>query len=250
MLLFSAVLTGQGKAVVTLKAGANTNNILFQAAHQLSHRWQSCVEMPSCAFIFFRANGPGTSSDGSQFSEALKRHIAANVHVSPDFEDLQKILVRRSAVWKTAIRCLRQPTFDGSRGLSVRFIGEEAVDAGGPLREFFRLLIRDIATNGSLVCGPENHRTAVHNNHALHHHEFKYVGQAIALSILFGGPGPHFFAEPVANYLLDLPIGSIDIGDLPDMEVAEKVKKVLCFECNLFGLKRALFIADRRLQLN
>ena len=34
--------------------------------------------------------------------------------------------------------------------------------------------------------------TAVHNTVALERQEFYYVGQCIALSILYGGPGPHF----------------------------------------------------------
>ena len=169
-------------------------------------------------------------TDSDTFSDSLKKHIAANVTVSPDIDDLQKVPVRRSAVWKTALRCFRQPTFDCSSGLCVRFIGEEAVDAGGPLREFFRLLIKDIGSNGSLVCGPEHYCTAVQNGHALHKEEFKYVGQSVVLSLLFGGPWPHFFSEAAADYLLGLPIGKISLDHLPDQEVAEKVRKVLYLE--------------------
>ena len=34
--------------------------------------------------------------------------------------------------------------------LKVTFIGEPAVDAGGPLREYFHLLLRELAENSSL----------------------------------------------------------------------------------------------------
>lgn len=161
----------------------------------------------------------------SNLSEIIKSHVAAQV--SSELDNQQEVVIRRNAIWKTTLRCFRQLSFDCSRGLSVTFLGEPAVDAGGPLREFFRLLIKDIRDNGSLMCGPDHCRTAVHNAHALQTEEFVYVGQSIALSLLFGGPGPHFFSDAAANYLLGLPIEKIPFEELPDHEVAQKIKQVL-----------------------
>lgn len=95
-------------------------------------------------------------------------------------------------------------------------------------REYFRLLLRSIASNNSLFCGAENRRTAVHNTALLH--QFYYVGQCIALSLLYGGPGPHFFCETTANYLLGLPYPSpSDVSnDVPDYDIVQKINQVIC----------------------
>ena len=136
----------------------------------------------------------------------------------------QNITVRCRFVWKDTLRCLKKP-FEFSNGFIVTFLGEEAVDEGGPLREYLRLLMFDLANNMGLFCGPENNRTAMHNVPALLKQDFVYVGKCIAFSILYNGPGPHFFCEAVADYLLDIPI-NIGMESIPDPEMYKKVKKV------------------------
>lgn len=85
-----------------------------------------------------------------------------------------------------------------------------------------------LASNNSLFCGADHRRTATHNTALLERKEFFFVGQCIALSLLYGGPGPHFFCETTADYLLGLPFStSASIAsDVPDYEVSEKIKKV------------------------
>ena len=48
-------------------------------------------------------------------------------------------------------------------------------------REFFRLLMTEIESNAALMCGMEGQRTAVHNTVALDKREFRTVGQYIHL---------------------------------------------------------------------
>lgn len=61
---------------------------------------------------------------------------------------------------------------------------------------------------------------------ALERQEFYYVRQCIALSILYGGPGPNFFGETAANYMLDLKITQIPNEDIPDALITEKIQQV------------------------
>ena len=95
-------------------------------------------------------------------------------------------------------------------------------------REYFRLLMCSLAENNSPFCGMEFQRTATHNMALLQRKEFFFVGQCIALSLLYGGPGPHFFCETAANYLLDLPFPSSSkiASEVPDYEISEKIKQV------------------------
>lgn len=56
--------------------------------------------------------------------------------------------------------------FDEKKHIRVRFVGEPAVDEGGPRREFFMLLMNAIANSGSLLQGPPNRRVLRHNTSA------------------------------------------------------------------------------------
>ena len=64
------------------------------------------------------------------------------VLTSVDDEDVQLLHIRRSNLLSDALRQFSKSSFDASKILKVRFIGEEAVDTGGPRREFFHLLNR------------------------------------------------------------------------------------------------------------
>lgn len=79
-----------------------------------------------------------------------------------DYEDRIRITVRRRHILEDTIHNLRAG-HDTTKYLKVTFVGEPAVDAGGPLREFFHLLLQELANNSSLFCGPSTSRTPKHN---------------------------------------------------------------------------------------
>lgn len=58
-------------------------------------------------------------------------------------------------------------TLNDESQIRVAFLGESAVDTGGPRREFFMLLMGAIANNGSILDGPPNRRLLRHNVLAL-----------------------------------------------------------------------------------
>lgn len=65
--------------------------------------------------------------------EVLKNHIVKYI-IESDFAAEQLIPVRRKELWKDVLRCINAPGFIADHGLRIRYVGEEAVDAGGPLR--------------------------------------------------------------------------------------------------------------------
>ena len=81
----------------------------------------------------------------------------ARVIKSRDDEDVQPIRIRRSHVFVDALRQFSKKSFDVEKMLRVHFVGEEAVDAGGPRRELFHLLTREIFTTSNLFDGFPNH---------------------------------------------------------------------------------------------
>ena len=59
---------------------------------------------------------------------------------------------------------------------------------------------------------------------------YLFVGKAIALSILSGGPGPSFFADAVVDYLFaGVSAVQAKIEDIPDESIQQQVSKVCCF---------------------
>ena len=145
-------------------------------------------------------------------------------------EEIQRITIRRNHITKDALQALKQG-FQFNQKLNVIFMGEPAVDAGGPCREFFRLLIGELTSNNSLFQGKENARMPFHNIGELQKNTYFHVGQIFALSLVNGGPGPQCLSNSVVDYLfygLHKIRGVVE--DLPNEEIKKKIQKVtLCF---------------------
>ena len=95
-----------------------------------------------------------------------------------------KIQMRRKKIWKDTLRAFRQQDFTTKKWLQVEFIGEAAVDDGGPRREYFRWGMQEICNNSSLFQGQGNARVPTHNVHLLCNKEYQDIGRFFALSIL------------------------------------------------------------------
>ena len=67
------------------------------------------------------------------------------------------------------------------------------MDAGGPLCEFFHLLLSEIAQNNILFCGKAMARIPKHNMVELSKQTYKCIGAILAVSTVHGGPAPEFF---------------------------------------------------------
>ena len=141
-----------------------------------------------------------------------------------DKEEYSRIIVRRRHLWGDALSCIK--TLNENKYIRVTFVGEPAVDEGGPLREFFHLLTTDIAKRNMLFCGDESKRVPRHCMTELEKRTYYVVGKALALSIMHGGPAPGFFARSVFDYIA---YGSTQArpDDVPDKAVRDSLMKVL-----------------------
>ena len=109
----------------------------------------------------------------------------------------------------------------------VTFLGEPAVDDGGPRREFFMLLMEALNSQEFLLSGNRTRRVLKHNTLAFDRGVYHTIGKMIALSIIHGGPAPTFFADPVIDYLLgEKRQFKAKCQDIPDLEIQGKVTKV------------------------
>ena len=154
------------------------------------------------------------------------------VITSQDNEDVQRIHVRRASVFSDALRQFSKPTFDVSKLLQVWFIGEEAVDEGGPRREFFNLLMHDIFKS-ELFAGFPDHVVPLHNVEAVAKNVYFVIGKMIVTCIVQGGEIPICFASAVADYLVfDRVSSKVCLDDIPEYEVRICLQKVyFLFTC-------------------
>lgn len=162
-------------------------------------------------------------------NELLQSHASKKCCMAVIPDERQRIIVRRKHVWNDAKRTLRQPGFNNSIGINVVFIGEDAHDAGGPSREFFRLVLKQISQDGNLFGGQSSSRILVHNVLALQSNEFHIAGHLIALSLLYGGPAPHFFSGSVLSYMMNEPLSTSMIDEITDYDVQSSLHKVCLF---------------------
>ena len=100
-----------------------------------------------------------------------------------------------------SVRCNEQISWRDD--LKVTFAGEPAVNNGGPLREFFHLLIKNLSEENKLLCGPYDCRTPRKNIVKFQKNSFFQLGKMIArsMSLVHGGPAPHFFSPAVADFI-------------------------------------------------
>ena len=162
----------------------STSHAYTKTLHAVPYKCQSVL------FIYFYSSSECTL-------EAVLSEHALSLNIADDIDERQKIPVRRKQIWSDTKRALGRSGFLDTKGLSVTFIGEPAVDGGRPLCEFFRLLMLGIKNDASLFCGSENEKSLTHNVLALQRKEYYYVGKCIAMSLSYGGPGPHFFCETI-----------------------------------------------------
>lgn len=82
--------------------------------------------------------------------------------------------------------------------LRVIFVGEPAVDDGGPKREFFTEILGHIRRTLFSDDGVPNA-----DMRALANGELKAVGELMACSLIQGGPAPCFLSVNVYDYFID-----------------------------------------------
>ena len=124
--------------------------------------------------------------DSPEIKDVLDNH--RSTHMYSDETMVFRITVRRSNIWEDTHRALKH-TFDEKKHVRITFLGESAVDGGGPRREFFMLLMNAIKENNSLLDGPSVSRVLRHNTAALQEELYLCMGKMIALSVVHGGPG-------------------------------------------------------------
>ena len=147
--------------------------------------------------------------------------------LTDDSDKIQRLTICRNYIFADTLSILRRPGFHFNWNVHITFVGEPAVDACGPCREFFRLIIHEIISNNRLFQGPMHARFPCHNMQELEKGTYKHIGQIISLSLVHDGPGPHCLAPWVVDYILYRLGGVFPIPEqIPNDAIQTTVRKV------------------------
>lgn len=205
----------------------------------------------------------GNSSTNKEPISTAIRNLAA--------EKLEKdrplrIKVRRSNVWEDAKFKIKKCSDSDLRSIiKVQFVGEPAVDEGGPRNEFYSLLHSEMSKSGQFI-GEQNRKCFNHDILALEQGNFFIYGQLCSMGIMQGSPSPCFFAPAIANYIVYGKINKVVtcIRDVPNPKVKQKLedlekienpevfKKVASFECSFrfkAGFSKAIVTIEEKSKL-
>ncbi len=112
-------------------------------------------------FYFIYCNGFVILFSSVLLLDVLRDHRIK--YLPSDDEHRERFTVRRYHILQDTLHMFRRAKLSLTKHLKVTFVGEPAVDAGGPLREFFHYILLEIAENNSLSCGSDTARCPLHN---------------------------------------------------------------------------------------
>ncbi|XP_028417782.1 G2/M phase-specific E3 ubiquitin-protein ligase-like [Dendronephthya gigantea] len=143
-------------------------------------------------------DSPEKSTDGDEVENTspdimMEKMKALVAELAENVQPVKiRISVRRKSVFTDYLETAKKPWFNSSQMLKVTFIGEPAVDDGGPC-QVLQSIERELFENGM----PSPDMTALGSN------KFKLAGELMAGSIVQGGPAPCFLSEEAYAYLVE-----------------------------------------------
>ena len=156
-----------------------------------------------------------------------QKPLSSKFMVSSD--ESVKFAIRRNNVVDDVMRKMNM-FFKNSviKPITVEFVGKEAADDGGPLRELYTIFYDN--GSGKLLYGPEKNYSFMHDAHRNEMCHFYLFGKFVAIGLLKRVPGPHCFCKPLVEYILSDDVTAstitVQLTDVPVFEVKEKLEAI------------------------
>ena len=169
---------------------------------------------------------PGTAQDENDSVKLILHSFQKNNLDHTELDENVNIIISRKAIFATTRRAIGRKRFSFVKPLFGTFAGEEAVDDGGPKREFFRLLMRAIRESTIFHGSWFSHDLGL-----LADNRYELAGKLVAWSILQGGGGPHCLSAVGYEIYKGLAVNhEIAIESVADPEMKELLQKAA--ECS------------------
>ncbi|XP_073318230.1 G2/M phase-specific E3 ubiquitin-protein ligase-like [Pagrus major] len=169
-------------------------------------------------------------SEKSEPTTVQASEIIANLALAIDHKKVSRFNISRSDIWDGAVRGFRRSSYSEKSDIFVKFTDdagsfEEGLDTGGPRREFLTLLMNHLR-NRPIFDGPPEKRYLVYNPSAVREDEYYLAGKMIAVSVVHGGPAPHFLSKDLVNHIIGKPSFSATVEDVKDEDIGRALHQV------------------------
>ncbi|XP_011487938.2 G2/M phase-specific E3 ubiquitin-protein ligase isoform X2 [Oryzias latipes] len=156
--------------------------------------------------------------------------IIGNLSHDIDHDRVSRFNISRANVWDGAVRGFKRSSYSETCDMLVNFtddagVFEEGLDAGGPKREFLSLLMKHLRDR-PIFDGPEGHRFLVYNANAVREDAYYIAGKMIAVSVVHGGPGPHFLSENLVHYLAGQTLFRATVASITEDETRKALQEL------------------------
>ncbi|KAK3107115.1 hypothetical protein FSP39_007522, partial [Pinctada imbricata] len=141
-------------------------------------------------------------------------------------DEITEILVQRGRVLSSTLRVMSRPSFKLTSPMKCVFSGESGDDLGGPSREYFRELMKEIEVD--ILQGSESDcKFFQHDIKKIEEKHYETAGKLISYSILHGGPSLQVFNYHLVHLMFDQ---NINLSDFPlnhlDFDLKEKLLEI------------------------
>ncbi|XP_044168113.1 uncharacterized protein LOC122952131 [Acropora millepora] len=153
-------------------------------------------------------------------AEEILNELAGKINV----DALAKFNIARNFLWEGTKRAVSRKAFSPANKISVKFT-DDARTWGGPMREFFTLILQYIH-DSQLLCGPENRKLLSYNVKCLEDNDYFVVRLMLAMSLVHGGPVHHFLSPIMFHALIsDQPV-TVSLQDVYDHELRSSLESL------------------------
>ncbi|KAL2102317.1 hypothetical protein ACEWY4_001485 [Coilia grayii] len=138
------------------------------------------------------------------------------------------IVARRRHILRSACLALSRPYFKWHREPRIEFISEMADDYGGPRREFYRLLMREVQGSLGIFEGRPEDLFFTYDQRALADNKYFQAGKLTAWSLAHNGPGPRSMNKNLFMMMCGqkVKLSTMDISILLDKEQNQKMEEL------------------------
>ncbi|KAL2077900.1 hypothetical protein ACEWY4_025585 [Coilia grayii] len=138
------------------------------------------------------------------------------------------IVARRRHILRSACLALSRPNFKWHREPRIEFISEMADDYGGPRREFFRLLMREVQGSLGIFEGRPEDLFFTYDQRALAENKYFQAGKLTAWSLAHNGPGPRSINKNLFMMMCGqkVDLSTMDISILLDQDQNQKMEEL------------------------
>lgn len=135
---------------------------------------------------------------GEEVDDVIRKFIDDNLQAASE-EEYCNILINTKNSLLSTPTAIQRRTFSFVKPVHVSFSGEEAVDAGGPRREYFRLLMSLLKNLGIF-----QESWFSHDLHLLRCKKYEFGGKLVSWSVLQGGLGHKCLSQEGFSVLSNL----------------------------------------------